>query len=460
MAEAWTLTELADPPHTPRVESARSAVVAAASPEATFGYWERKNDEVALLREHLGIDVGPAVVTVPDLVREKQHLRAQMIARFIAGHPHLTESNLGNPAMEVDGASLGFNYQRYDLKLRRKPFAPWIYPALASRQLCSLGFLCASGMSAVTAVLTALDLMHGDARPLYLAPDTYFETRQFVRDYLYQLKPVTELPAALARCGVLVLDSIGQVDPLARLGACALDAACAVVLDTTCYDVAAPELARVVERCRAAGVPCVLVRSHLKIDTLGMEYGRLGSIVIALPRPCPGARARFVRQLRRRIADFLVKTGTGFAIASYFPLTSDPACRRLNQRRNAVMRDNNLRCAAALAELVHPRSEARVAAYHHGRFFYLHAPQAERSGSQAGALAHALLEAGICARPAPSFGYDFTSITRLSGPALPKGDNLRISLPDFSAEELEICIDTIARFAIDRFPAQPTSSST
>jgi hypothetical protein len=74
------------------VESERPACVAPASPETTFGYWERKNDEVALLREHLEIDGGPAIVTVPDLVREKQYLRAQMIARFIASHPHLTES--------------------------------------------------------------------------------------------------------------------------------------------------------------------------------------------------------------------------------------------------------------------------------------------------------------------------------------------------------------------------------
>lgn len=443
------------------MESEGPAPVAASSRETTFGYWERKNDEVALLRGHLGIDGGAAIVTVPDLVREKQYLRAQMIAGFIANHPHLTESNLGiDPGLEIDGASLGFNYQRYDMSLRRKPFAPWLYPPLASRGLCSLGFLASSGMSAMTAVLTALDLLHGATRPLYLAPDTYFETRQFIRDYLYQLKPVPELPSALVRCGVLVLDSICQVDPLTRLGACALDALCAVVFDTTCYDVSAPEIERVVERCRAEGVPCVLVRSHLKIDTLGLEYGRLGSIVIVLPRPCQGPRARFVRDLRRRIRDFLVKTGTGFSISSYFPLSSHPTFRRLNRRRNALMRDNNLRCAAALSGIVHPRAETRVVAYHHGRFLFLHTPFVDPSGRQAGALANALLEAGVCARPAPSFGYDFTSITRLTGPSPLKGDNLRVSLPDFSAEELELCIETIARFAIDLSPAQPRSSST
>lgn len=430
--------------------------VADARAETTFGYWERKNDEVALLRDHLELGPGPAVVTIPDLVREKQYLRAQLLARFIAGHPHLTESNLGNPAMDVDGAPLQFNYQRYDLKLRRKPFAPWIYPALASPGLCSYGFWCASGMSAVSAVLTSLDLIHREDRPIYLARDTYFETRHYIGDYLHRLKPVFDLPSVLVRCGVVALDSICHEAPLAWARGAALDAACAVVIDTTCYDVDAPELARLVERCRAEGVLCVLVRSHLKIDTLGLEYGRLGSIVVVLPRPCPKPRARFARVLRRRIADFLIKTGTGFSISSYFPLASDPTFRRFNQRRNAVMQANNLRCAAAVSAHLDGRSAARVLAHHHGRFFYLHTPTSDRG--QSSALAHALLDAGCCARPAPSFGYDFTSITRLAGPV--SGDNLRISLPDFSAEELELAIETIARFAIERCPAQPTSSST
>ncbi len=423
-----------------------------ARPETTFSYWERKNDEVALLREALGLDGGPAIVTVPDLVREKQRLRAHLIARFIAEHPSLTESNLGvDYGLDVDGTFVAFNYQRYDMILRRKPFAPWIHPSLASRRLCSLGFLTASGMSAVTAVLTALDLLHGEARPLYLAPGTYFETRQFAAGYLYQLKPVAELPAAPVHCGVLLLDSIAPEDPLAWLGARELAALCAVILDTTCYDVSSPEIERVVERCRAAGVPCVLVRSHLKIDSLGLEYARLGSIAIVLPRPCDGARARFVQHLRRRIRDFLIKVGAGFAIHSWFPLASHPTFRRLNRRRNALARENNLRCAAALAEIVHPRAATRVIRYHHGRFFFLHAPSADP-----GALARALLEAGVCARPAPSFGYDFAAVTRMMGPPHQPGDSLRVSLPDCPAEELELCIETIARFAID----QSRSSST
>lgn len=428
-----------------------TAIARGPRPETTLGYWERKNDEVALLREYLELGPGPALVTVPDLVHEKLVLRARMLARFIEDHPLLTESNLGGDyAMDLDGASVGFSYQRYDMRVRRKPFAPWIYPALASRRWCSLGALTASGMSAVTAVLTALDLLHEKPRPLYLAPGTYFETGQFAANYLYQLRVEETLPEVVSYCGVLLLDSIARDDPLPWIGSRPLGTLCAVVVDTTCYDVSAPEIGRVVERCRAESVPCLLVRSHLKLDTLGLEYGRMGSIAMVLPRPCPEARARFAKHLRRRIHDYLVKTGTGLSIPSYFPLSSHPRFRWFNDRRNAIMRENNLRAAATLAEIVHPRATARVTPFHHGRFFYLQLPIGPRPGHEGRELAGALLESCVSARTAPSFGYDFVGITRMVDPKDRQSCLLRVSLPDYASDMIEPAVEAIARFAIER----------
>ena len=425
-------------------------------PETTFGYWQRKNDELALLREHLGLGPGPAVVTVPDLVREKLALRSALLIRFVEEHPLLTESNLGpEAALALDGARVGFTYQRYDTKVHRRPFAPWFYPALGSADLGSLGFLTASGMSSVSAALTALDLMHSEARPLYMAPGTYFETRQYAREYLRHLHTEIELPGVLANCGVLLLDSICAGNPLAWLAGRPLAGLCAVLLDTTCYDVSAPEIVRLVERCRVEGVPCVLLRSHVKIDSLGLEYGRLGSIVIIVPRPCDGWRGRFVQALRRRLGDFLYKVGAGFSLSSYFPLTTNPGCRRLNQRRNELASEFNLRCAVTLSRILQRRSAVRVGAYHHGRFFFLRLPAG--AGSTPGevpALGNALLEAGVFARPAPSFGYDFAAVTQMIEPQHPGGLSLRLSLPDYPADLLDPCIEAIARFAIELAPLQ------
>jgi hypothetical protein len=418
--------------------------------ETSRSYWERKNEELTLLRSYLDESAAPPVEAVKHLVEEKLLLRARMIARFIERNPYLTESNLsGTRSMELDGSLFDFSYQRYDMRVKRKPFAPWIYPTLASPRFSSIGLLAASGMSAVSAVLTSLDLGLAKGRKLYLAPDVYYETRQFAAGYLWQLESTPTLPEQLASNGVLLLDSISRAEPLEWIGSRQLDPLAAVLLDTTCYDVSAPEIERVVERCFAEGVLCVLVRSHIKIDTLGLEYGRLGSIVIVLPRPCDRTRSIFAKRLRRRVSDFLIKTGSGFSPHTYFPLSSDASFRRLNGQRNSIMRQNNLGCVAALCEAVHARSETRIWSYHHGRFIFLRPAVEDWSPPFARSLQRALQDAGVYARVAPSFAYDFLGISGIKSQQYQTGGGLRISLPDYPGDVMNRFMDAMKRFAIE-----------
>lgn len=417
-------------------------------PETVAAYWQRKNEELALLRRSLGEDPGPAVQTVDQLVREKLELRAKMVARFVADHPLLTESNLsGRWSMPLDGATLSFSYLRTDLAVRKRPFAPWIYPALSSPRLCSVGVLAAAGMSALAATLTAIDRAPGEKRPLYLAPDTYFETRQLAESWLHRLECRSGLPDALPAGAVVLLDSISERDPLGWLEGRALGPLAAVLLDTSCYDAAAPEIERVVERCLGEGLPCVLLRSHIKLDALGLEYGRLGSIVTVLPRPCGRSASTFAQGLRRGALDFLAKTGAPFAPQSWFPLHSEPVARRLGARRNALMRENNLRAAAALAERIHPRSAARIRGYHHGCFLFLQPPVDDWSMSFAAAARKALADAGVECRSAPSFGYDFLAVTRITGQQYATGGGLRLALPDYPGAVVDRFIEAMAGFA-------------
>jgi hypothetical protein len=227
-----------------------------------------------------------------------------------------------------------------------------------------------------------------------------------------------------------------------------------VLFDTTCYDVDAPEIMRVVERCLYEGVLCVLVRSHIKIDTLGLEYGRLGSIVFVLPRPCDPASAGLAQRLRRRASDFLIKVGAGFSPHTFFPLHSDVEFRRLNGERNAIMRDNNLRGAATLCQEIHERSTMRFRSYHHGRFLFLQPAVDDWSAAFARSLRRALDETGAYVRIAPSFAYDFVGITRLTGQQYQTGGGLRVSFPDYPREIIDRCLEAMIRFAIETAPTK------
>jgi hypothetical protein len=389
-------------------------------------YWQRKRAEVGVLARAAGVPP-PEVSTSAQLVAAKQALRARLLARTIAEAPALTESNLGGGPPD-----LAWKYMRFDLRWRRKPFVNSVHPSL--RVPCvSLGLYTGSGMAAVSAALMGLDAIAAPGQKALFAVDAYFETLLFAARHLRTLRLSHDAPAD---ANIVHLDSISCDAPVLP------DGAAWVLLDTTCWDEGSPRVAALVEACVAARTPLLLVRSHLKLDCLGSEYARLGSLAVVLPPRPETATVRAVRRLRARAIEWLALTGGGLEPHARWPLADDPEARALNAARNEAIFAAHARAAA---QLVGACSPTGVTAPHH-RCFLILRPVLDGKWQVAQYLAElraALADAGVDARAAPSFGYDFTALTQLDAPRGPSA--IRLALGDLPDDEVDrLCRAVIA----------------
>jgi hypothetical protein len=157
-----------------------------------------------------------------------------------------------------------------------------------------------------------------------------------------------------------------------------------------------------------AAIPIVLLRSHTKLDSLGIEYGRLGSAVFPSRQNVCAVRRDLLEALLKETRN-AVRLFGGAALPAHFPpYVGDPRYRSLTNRRVAAMLRNGRRTtryfSATLAEL---SAELHFA---HGLYITL-APATKLDEHRARAVAEKLCadlgRRGLPLRHAGSFGFDF-----------------------------------------------------
>ena len=425
-----------------------------------FTSWRaRKQAELDLLAELL--DERPPIASdSASIVEAKSVLRARLVARAIAGAPSLGESRLDGQRTPAAGGALAYFYQRHDLRLARHDFHTLVHPALAGDFL-ALGWLAGSGMAALTSLYVAIDRGLAEQRALLLPADAYFETHQVARRELRHLLADWDLARAPLDGSVLHLDSIARRPPLAALAKRDLSGLALAVCDTTCWPRESSFVKEVVDRVVIdARVPLVLVRSHLKLDQLGTEHARLGSVVLLLPKRPTREQVAIARGVRRRALDFLALTGGGFSPHALWPAAFDSSSprfddfERLNRARNQILVDNHRRAVEKLSALL-DGPMVKVLDYHHGCFFVLQ-PLIDTEHvcrRYARELVARLCAAGLDAREAPSFAYDFFAITRVGGFAGGAPTSaLRLALPDCDQATLDTFVAVTSEWAADLSP--------
>jgi hypothetical protein len=264
-------------------------------------------------------------------------------------------------------------------------------------------------MAAISALLCATARVVGEADLLTL-PGSYSETLEVTETFMRHLRLVKldRLAEAdlSASARILLFDSCVPAsvyrDVLARRPP-PLDF---MIFDTTCFASSSGRINKVLDWAALWDVPIVLVRSHTKLDSLGVEYGRLGSAVFAKMNSSDDWRVLDNLATGMRNA---VRLFGGAALPAHFPpYVAAPSYLRLTNQRIAAIIRNTRRSADFLAKAL-SRSAAELH-FAHGLYLTLGSDRitdelAARDAAER--LSEHVQKKGLPFRHAGSFGFDF-----------------------------------------------------
>jgi len=413
--------------------------------ETLESYLDRKFREIALFNNCLASPFDlhrPA--SAGAAIEQKFRLAAAIKAEQALRSWGVTETARSPTQRATAGAfEFSFGYQRADLHVHGPP----IYPSLCSPTVDVVHetIYTSSGMSALAALMTSLLRMNEFAEVL-AAPGFYSETRELIECFGGRVRI---LPLESARSPrrsttsvvrIVLLDSsvaAGFFGPL-RMRVHDIDL---VIFDTTCYWRSSARIQRVTNWAVQSKIPLALVRSHTKLDCLGVEYGRLGSVVVAVPRKeTPLRRLDWTTDLAAETRNSVRLLGVAPVPASFPPFAGTQQFEHCSVARIAAIIRNNRRMARVLSDKL--GSAQTISTFQHGLYLTL-MPNAELSIESARKLAAALcgvlVSTAVPVSHAGSFGFDFVAIEWFADP-LSRRNVLRIAASDVPID----CIDRVA----------------
>ncbi|MGF6308787.1 hypothetical protein ABIB82_002424 [Bradyrhizobium sp. i1.8.4] len=321
-----------------------------------------------------------------------------------------------------------YDYQRADLDVT----GPSFY-GVEGVARCETVYT-SSGMASISALLLASSHVF-DRAVIVVLPGTYGETLEFIKAYAPHLGIITAegaLDESVPRSRLprlLLLDSCATAKNFeACMRSCWAEFDL-LIFDTTCFSGGSGRIRRVLRRARKSEVPTAMIRSHTKLDSLGAEYGRLGSTAFMHPKDDPWSRSH-LRKLPDETRNAVRLLG-GAALPAHFPpYVGSSDYRSLTSRRVAAILRNERRTArffrGALDGLT---GELNFA---HGLYVTLkcrHRLDEETARKAASKMSADLGRAGFPIRHAGSFGFDFAAAEWFHDVAT--GDfSVRISVPD------------------------------
>jgi hypothetical protein len=398
--------------------------------ETVDAYLQRKKQEIDLLNACLNMRLSLESPTCPgDAIKQKFQIASALKAEYALEDWALTETAWAHHGrMRAGPFEFSYEYQRADLEVRGPSFYAFANTTLNDTVYTS------SGMSAISGLLLGSKTIMPSAEILIL-PGTYGETIELIESYCRHFESLHLTPAATqlmrpADCPrILLLDSCATFEALENTLRLTpkLDL---VVFDTTCFSSGSRRIGRVLSWARRCECPIILVRSHTKLDSLGLEYGRLGSAVF-VDAKSPGVDRNHVllNSLSSEMRKAVRLLGGAPLPAHFPPYVGSKMYRALTDRRIASILRNSRRTSRYFADVLGATSHSHFA---HALYLALEPNKLvdeSKAKELAEDLSNDLSKMGLLIRHAGSFGFDFAA-TEWFYDSITDRYLVRIAVPD------------------------------
>ncbi len=290
------------------------------------------------------------------------------------------------------GKKITYRYQRQDFIIEGHSPLEVYYPGLKTN-LNVNGHFTRSGQSATFGLALALKNTHADLTLQYLSQHTYFESLRVFEG----LKIVSDKNSTTA-----LLDSSQlEKEPMFYLEGKKLSR---LIVDTTNWNINSSYIQKIINWAEQEKTELFLIRSHLKLDCLGAEYGLLGSVV------------RLAQVEDKACEKFFLETlsyaGLLAVHEQIYPFLWDDEFLKLTSERTERIRENTKfftqELAPFLKTLKHPM---RLKLLDHNLFFGVYY-EGKADHHPEKFLKLSLLHQ-VPAKYCDSFGFDFLSLTNV-----------------------------------------------
>ena len=265
-------------------------------------------------------------------------------------------TNLSLAIVNYAGFSFRYAYSRQNFHFDTQPALAEIYPGLTSNLKPSYSSFHSSGQSAMSSLLIAMAQVWKDFS-IHSPNRPYFETPLALK-----LLNRGETPTGGE---VLLIDSTNlHPDELDMLPAL-INRSLGVIVDTSLWVWNEPLFQKVINLVEGKK-PFFLIRSHLKLDSLGGEYASLGSLIYFHHDSFKVSEEKFIDHLQTASSSI----GSCPTLDQIFPFYKNPEFHELTFKRTTKLQESIDRLSPHLLPLV-DRSRSIIEEPYHRLFLIL-----------------------------------------------------------------------------------------